>query len=152
MKKASPGGRSIAGPLAGWEKPARLSQLDLFANPRDRMLVHIGVSIDEVERWRALGWISFDVREVATLDTGRVAEICFVRNLARAGLGDLQIARLLDELESPYLYDPVRTAYSFAFGWVQLPQPPTESEIDEFMTITSPPGSSARPFSVSTIY
>lgn len=114
-----------------WEYPLRISQTDLFPTPRDQMLALIGVSIDEVERWRSFGWISFDVRDVPNLDGGRTAEICFIRNLARSGLGDLQINRLLAELEPPYTYSPLETAYSFAYGWVRLPPPLTELERDE---------------------
>jgi hypothetical protein len=118
---------------SGWEKPLRLDQLELFARGRDRALMTAGVSIDEVERWRGLGWISFDVREEATVDSGRLAEICFVRNLAHSGLSDLQIERLLGELEPPYRYDPTVTAYSFAFGWVRRPPPATPEDRDEFI-------------------
>lgn len=92
-----------------------------------------GVSIDEIERWRSLGWISFDVREIASLDSGGIAEITFVRNLARSGLSDLQINRLLSELPPPYRYDPVRTAYSFALGWVRQPVPLDELTLGEFV-------------------
>ncbi len=116
-----------------WDRPARIAQGELFNQPHDRLLAQAGVSIDEVERWRALGWISYDVRDVSSLDLGRVSEICFIRNLARSGLGDLQIGTLLDELERPYLYDPVRTAYSFAFGWVQLPPLQAEDDNDAFI-------------------
>jgi hypothetical protein len=56
----------------------------------------------------------------------------FVRNLARSGLPDAQIDGLLREFEPPYRYDPSRTAYSFAFGWVQIPALPDDREVDAF--------------------
>lgn len=121
------------GDVGPWERPLRLTQLDVFPQPRDRLLALARVSIDEVEDWRARGWVSFDVRDVHALDEGRVAEICFVRNLARAGLSDVQVCHLLGQLERPYAYDPTRTAYSFAFGWVQLPLLPTDDCRDAYV-------------------
>jgi hypothetical protein len=96
------------------------------------MLARARVSLDELERWRAKGWISFDAAELETLDEPLLHEIMFVRNLARSGLPDAQIDGLLRELEPPYRYDPTRTAYSFAFGWVQIPALPEDSEVDVF--------------------
>ena len=116
-----------------WERTVRLTQLDAFPQPRDRLLAQAGVSIEEVERWRARGWISFDVRDVPSLDEGRVAEICFIRNLARAGLTKVQVSHLLGQLERPYTYDPMRTAYSFALGWVQVPLLPTDEDRDAYV-------------------
>lgn len=122
-----------ATPCEGWDRPARLDQLGLFSEPRDRFLALAGISIDDLERWRHLGWISFDVRELTGIDEGRAAEICFVRNLARSGLGDLQVHRILGRLKRPYRYDPSRIAYSFGHGWVQLPPQPSSDQCDEFL-------------------
>ncbi len=129
----TPHGRQEPRPFpadVGWERPLQISQLDLFTKPRDRMLALTGVSIEEVERWRGRGWISFDLRELPVLDSGELAEVCFIRNLARSGLSDVQVDVRPGELNPPYRYDPVRTAYSFAFGWVQLPPLPDDGEID----------------------
>ena len=48
-----------------WDRPTRITQLDLFPEPRDQLLSLGGVNIDEAERWRSQGWISFDVRELS---------------------------------------------------------------------------------------
>jgi hypothetical protein len=117
----------------GWEIPERIDQLDLFGEGRDRVLALAGVSIDEMERWRASGWISFDVRETPTLEWGEICEVTFIRNIARGGLSDVQIGHLLTELPKPYRYDPIRTAYSFALGWVRRPLAPSEVDPDEFI-------------------
>lgn len=117
----------------GWQRPERETQLDLFEEPRDRLLALAGISLDDAERWRARGWVSFDVRDVARLDHGRVFELCFVRDLARSGLSNVQIDVLLEELEPPYRYDPSRTAYSFRWGWVQLPPMPTTEQMDAYV-------------------
>jgi hypothetical protein len=85
-----------------------------------------------LERWRAKGWISFDATGLETLDEALLHEIIFVRNMARSGLPDVQINGLLQELEPPYRYDPTRIAYSFAFGWVQIPALPDDGEVDVF--------------------
>lgn len=110
-----------------------MEQLDLFGTGRDRVLARGGVSIDEVERWRARGWISFDIREVHSLDEGRTCELWFVRNIARSGLSDIQIDSFLSELEKPYLYDPIRMAYSFVYGWVQCPLVPSTADRDAYI-------------------
>ena len=119
----------------GWIRvtaDARTSQLDLYQRNREEVLAIARVSLDDLERWRAKGWISFDAAEFETLDEPLLHEIVFVRNLARSGLPDAQIDGLLRELVSPYRYDPTRTAYSFAFGWVQIPALPDSSEVDVF--------------------
>lgn len=62
--------RPFPADVGGWERPLQIAQLDLFTKPRDEMLALARVSIEEVERWRARGWISFDLRGVAALDSG----------------------------------------------------------------------------------
>jgi hypothetical protein len=117
----------------GWESPRQLLQRELFPRPRDELLASAHVSIEEMEDWRAFGWISFDVRDLTSFDDAQLSEMIFVRNIARAGLGRSQVTSLLGELEKPYSYDPKRVAYSFADGWVQLPRLPIKSERDEYM-------------------
>jgi hypothetical protein len=119
----------------GWQRvtaDARKAQLELYPRPRDGVLARARVSLDELERWRVKGWISFDAAKFETLDEPLLDEILFVRNLAQSGLPEAQIDGLLRELAPPYRYDPSRTAYSFAFGWAQIPALPDDSEVDSF--------------------
>jgi hypothetical protein len=120
----------------GWQHvtgEARESQLDLFRRRRDELLAVARVSLDELSRWRAKGWISFDCSSLDELPEPLFNEVIFIRNLARSGLSDEQINQLLTELEAPYRYHPTRTAYSFAFGWVQPPPILDDREVDEFV-------------------
>jgi hypothetical protein len=117
----------------GWERPTQFLQGELFGKPRDFMLAVYRVSIDDMELWRSRGWISCDVRELATMYQPQIVEMAFIRNLAHSGLSKPQIDSYLSELEKPYRYDPIRVAYSFAHGWVQIPRLPNTSERDEYM-------------------
>lgn len=103
-----------------WLRPVRSTQRSLFPTPVEKFLALVEVSADEIKRWRQLGWISFDVGTIGQFDDPEIHELCFVRNIARSGLSDAQINRMLGELKKPYAYDPKRTAYSFAWGWVQV--------------------------------
>jgi len=48
--------------------------------------------------------------------------VLFIKALARFGLSDTMVERLLSGLEKPYCYDPSTTVYSFAEGaWRYLP-------------------------------
>jgi len=119
----------------GWMRvtgDSREAQLDLFPFERDRYLALAGVSLDELRRWHDLEWLSFDPTGMDTLPHPQWHEIIFIRNLARSGLTHAWIQRLLEDLEPPYRYDPLRTAFSFAFGWVQIPAI-TEDGIDAFV-------------------
>lgn len=125
----------------GWQRVThekRESQLDLFPKHRDELLAMAKVSLDDVERWHKRGWISFDASVLDTLVEPLFSELCFIRNLARSGLSDMQIEQLLGELEPPYRYHPTRTAYSFAFGWVQIPPMPQEEDVDAFVQESMP--------------
>ncbi len=120
----------------GW-KPVdgkvRQLELDLYSMERDRYLAAAGVSLDDLDRWCDKGWISFDARGVDQLSTHMAHEVVFIRNLVQSFLSDAQIDALLKKLEKPYQYDPTRTAYSFAYGWVQPPPMLDGIEIDEFV-------------------
>jgi hypothetical protein len=119
----------------GWVRvrgDSRQVQSDLFPLERDRYLALACVSLDDLRRWRDLKWLSFDAAGLDTLPDPLWHEILFVRNLVRSGLSDEWIQRLLDGLEPPYRYDPLRTVYSFALGWVQIP-PITEDSTDAFV-------------------
>ncbi len=120
----------------GWLRvtgAVRESQLDLFEKTRDELLAIARISLDELERWRAKGWISFDASNLNTMAERLFNEVIFIRNLARSGLSDVQIATLLADLEPPYRYHPTRTAYSFAYGWVQPPPILDEDEVNAFV-------------------
>lgn len=125
----------------GWQRVThekRESQLDFFPKHRDELLAMAKVSLNDAERWHKRGWISFDASALDTLVEPLFSELCFIRNLARSGLSDRQIEQLLSELESPYRYRPTRTAYSFAFGWVQIPPMPQEEDVDAFVQESMP--------------
>ena len=120
----------------GWQRVTGEScqfELDLFSRRRDRLLAIAMVSLDELGRWREKGWISFDATNLEELAEPLVNETIFIRNLARSGLSDEQIGQMLAELEPPYRIDPSRTAYSFAYGWVQPPPVLDGIEIAEFV-------------------
>ena len=122
----------------GWHRVTgedRETQLDLFTRSRDELLAKAKVSLDELARWRTKGWLSFDAAELGELAEPLCSEVVFIRNLARSGLSDEQIGQLLSELEPPYSYQPTRTAYSFAFGWVQPPPVLDYREVDEFVQL-----------------
>lgn len=119
----------------GWQPvtaACRTLQREFWSRARNELLAVARVSLDELGRWREKAWISFDAGQYEVLDTGQFQEIVFISNLARSGLSDEQIDQLLGELERPYRYDPVRTAYSFGLGWVQMPPMPEEDEVDTF--------------------
>ena len=120
----------------GWQPvdgKVRQLELDLHLIERDRYLAAAGVSLDDLDRWHEKGWISFDARSVEQLSMRMAREVVFIRNLAHSFLSDAQIDALLKKFEKPYQYDPTRTAYSFAYGWVQPPPVLNGLEIDEFV-------------------
>lgn len=134
--KARPGAARRSELPWGWRRAdgtRREAQLDLFPRDRDEVLAAAGVSLDDLARWRERGWISFDAKALGALDAPLIAEVAFIRNLARSGLPDALIGRLLQELEPPYRYDPTRTAYSFAYGWVQPPPVADDDEVEDFL-------------------
>lgn len=117
----------------GWEKPQRNGQQSLFPRTRAEVLAMAKISESDLIHWRDAGWLKSDFWSTEMLDEPEVYELCFIRNLARSGLCADDIDRLLYELEAPYCYCPTRTAYSFAFGWVQSLTQPSLDDIDEFM-------------------
>jgi hypothetical protein len=120
----------------GWQPvtgKVRQFELDLFSVKRDAYLAAARVSLDDLARWRANGWISFDATDLDELSEPLCNELVFIRNLARSGLSDHQIGALLAKLEAPYQYDPGRTAYSFAYGWVQPPPVLDKEEANDFV-------------------
>jgi hypothetical protein len=96
-------------------------QLTLFESTLYQELANAAVSIDEARRWKASGWISFDVdsdKSIRMADDPRIAELYFVRDVARSGLMDTQIQCLLSSLPKPYAYNCRRIAFSLHYGWV----------------------------------
>jgi hypothetical protein len=104
----------------GWSRPERNLQTELFSEDANKVLALTGVSWDEVEAWHAAGWLSFEPF-VLYFEHAQIDELCFVRNLVHSPLSEEAMEALLEELEPPYRYDPVRTVYSFADGWVVPP-------------------------------
>ncbi|MGO9060395.1 MAG: hypothetical protein ACLQU2_23885 [Candidatus Binataceae bacterium] len=120
----------------GWELvdgKVRQLEFDLYSQERDWYLAIVGISLDDLDRWRAKGWVSFDARDLERLTESMMKEVVFIRNLAQSFLCDAQVDALLKELQKPYQYDPTRIAYSFAYGWVQPPLVLDERELDEFV-------------------
>lgn len=106
----------------------------LFPVALETFEVQAGVSADEMARWHKRGWLSFAPAERAQLDDREWHEVRFVAAVARSGLSDAWIDRLLAKLPKPYCYDPGATLFCFATdSWVQLPkQPESLSEEPEF--------------------
>jgi hypothetical protein len=116
-------------PPAPWQRPVQEKQLSLFPFALDEYMAMLNVSRDDVRRWKALGWISFDVDALSDFHCPNAWELTFVRNLARSGLSDQQIDHFLGELRPPYSYNPLTTAYHFGHGWVQAPAPLDEVDV-----------------------
>ena len=98
-------------------------QPSLFQRELRSVIVGMRVSLDEIARWHARGWLSFDGSDNPEVDEWydpRVWELTVVRDIVRSGLGDAQIDYLLSQLPRPYAIDPDRLAFSFRHGWVQV--------------------------------
>lgn len=109
-------------------------QGSLFTVPTGRWLADIGVSEDQLQRWRTLGWIdATNLPDALPENDPRQWRVELVADLARSGLSDHQISSLLCGLPSGS--DPDRLAYSFRHGWV-LPaceQDPDLHDIEEWI-------------------
>jgi hypothetical protein len=100
--------------------PAR--QRNMFGRNIAATMVWLRISADDMKRWRANGWLSFDADSVAELDAEfdpREWELTIVRDVVRSGLSDSQINHILRQLPHPCAVDPDRLAYSFRYGWVE---------------------------------
>jgi hypothetical protein len=82
---------------ACWQRPTADCQPTFFPQPVDALLADVRVTKDDLCRWKCLGWLSFDVDGVDTLDLPEEKEIRFVRHLVMAGLGNSEIERLLND-------------------------------------------------------
>lgn len=126
-------------PLPEWfRRPDPVSRREgcLFHSRLEEAIARLRISRDEVARWRAKGWLSFDDASTETLDDfgdPRVWELIIIRDLVRSGFADAQVANLLSQLPRPCSIDPDRLAFSFRHGWVEVvpPEKPDYHEIIE---------------------
>jgi hypothetical protein len=106
-----------------------LFQATLFRLTPEEFIAEAFVSADEMVTWHRRGWLSFDPNTLLEYDQKEHAEVMFIRGLARSGLSDALIGRMLCGLERPYCYDSSATFFSFADNrWISLP--PTEEPAD----------------------
>jgi hypothetical protein len=117
---------------AGWELPQqKFAQGVLFGNEPETILAEAALSWEEVQQWQELGWLSFDFAATEMLDDAQRAEIFFLRDLTRSCLPTEVVMPLLAKLPRPYAYSSQLVAYSFRYGWVQLPRPASLDEMLE---------------------
>jgi hypothetical protein len=81
------------------------------------------VSTDEMNSWFHKKWLSFDPSATTEYSERERVEVRFVRGLARSGLSDAMISRVLSAgLQRPYCYDSDTTFFSFVQDrWISLP-------------------------------
>lgn len=108
-------------PREFWAAPRRPDKRYPVRLSRAEVLARAEVTEKEVQYWHGNKWLSDAAAKNPRLSPLRACEIAFVRDLARSGLGESQISRLLLTLPAPYVYDPDRMAYSFRYGWVMVP-------------------------------
>lgn len=99
-----------------------LYQATLFPSPPEQFIAEAFVSADEMGSWHRKGWLSFDPPTVAQYDEKERVEVLFIKGLARSGLSDAMIDRMLSSLDKPYCYGPSTTFFSFYENrWISLP-------------------------------
>ncbi len=106
---------------SGWQLPVRCSQHTLFGDDAERSLAAARVTADEANQWFEWGWLSSMPAFIDAVDEPMWAELLFVRDLAASKAPREAISALLKQLPRPYHYDSCRVAYSFRYGWVELP-------------------------------
>jgi hypothetical protein len=81
--------------------------------------------------WHERAWLSFEPSGLIQFTQTDRLEVQFLRGLARSGLSDAMITRLLNTgLEKPYCYDPAETFFSFFMNtWISLPPEPDPEEV-----------------------
>ncbi len=100
------------------------AQLTLFSLTREEFSAEMFVATDEMELWHRKGWLSFNPVAVDRYDDPEKIEVLFVKGMARSGLSDATISRILQTLPKPYRYDQARTFFSFLDNrWISLPIP-----------------------------
>lgn len=109
------------------------SQLSLFPRRLDETLAMLRVSLNDAAHWQQVGWLSYDAAALETIEDDQIAELVFIRDIARSGLPHSFITELLGELERPYAYSPETTAYSFSSGWVEVVFPDMDKMMDQHL-------------------
>ena len=106
------------------------NQRTFFTQSPDEFLTDMGVSLDEMNLWHSKGWLSFDPSTIKKYDETERIEVMFIKALARFGLSDAMVNRLLSGLDKPYCYDPKKTLYSFIQeSWATLPPKPDPQDV-----------------------
>ena len=107
-----------------------LYQGTLFPSAQEQFIAEVFVSADEMGSWHRKGWLSFDPLTVADYDEKERVELLFIRGLARSGLSDAMINRMLSSLKKPYCYDPSTTSFSFVENcWISLPPERDQADV-----------------------
>ena len=109
-------------------------QRSLFRVPLSRAISQLAVSEDDLRRWRAMGWLSFDCHPdelVDEFDDSKVAEIEVIRDISRSGISDAWITRALKQLPRPLSHQASSMLYHFRHGWLalELPAPADPAEV-----------------------
>lgn len=94
------------------------------------LLLAMKISIDELRRWHAAGWLSFSDIIDEPLEQWHVNELRLVRDVVRSGLADAQVADMLEQLPRPFRFDPYMVAYNFSLGWVQVRETEQRTDYD----------------------
>ncbi len=106
----------------------------MFPTGLDQFESHMQVSLNEMRRWHARGWLSFDADTIGRFDEEHACEVRFVKALAHFGWQDAWVEVLLQGLPKPYCYDTASTFYSFARrSWITLPEPKEELRDEELV-------------------
>jgi hypothetical protein len=107
-----------------------LCQGSLFPSIPEQFVTEMYVSADEMGSWHRRGWLSFDPPAIAEYDDKERVEVQFIKGLARSGLSDLMIDRIVSGLAKPYCYDPSTTFYSFVENrWISLPPEADQADV-----------------------
>jgi len=107
-----------------------LCQGSLFVSTREEFIAKVFASVDEMSSWRLKGWLSFDPLTLAQYDEKERVEVQFIEGLARSGLSNAMIDRMLSNLEKPYCYDSSTTFFSFVENrWIGLPPAQDPAEV-----------------------
>lgn len=100
----------------------------------DEHLFELRVSEDDLDRWRRNGWIEFhEPPHCPTTEHPLIRRIEFVRDLARSGLHDSHVTRLLAALGAGGAPDIARVAFSFRYGWVEVVEVEDSEIIEEWL-------------------
>jgi len=120
---------------SGWERPTPVIQHSLFPERTEQSLAAARIDANEANDWFASGWLSSMPAFMDGVDEPAWVELLFVRDLAGSGIPPQVISELLRTLPRPLVYDADRVAYSFRYGWVQLPSRPERTPLPENWSI-----------------